>query len=222
MRRFILLTLLGGFIALVGHGLISFGLHPERLAPVPALLQGCAVLVIGAALFCTGMIGLVDGYERVAAQVHQLLEQKDVSQASSRVVVTDRTALEEANQRFWRGYSRAGLGLCIFLAGLLAAVAALSSVTPALFTVTVGVIVVILFFSAATICGRGLTRLRGAHADVDTSGRLLARLPDYRPEPVSTPRRRRTTRLTLFPRATVTRGLDQQTPPKPETTVPSS
>jgi hypothetical protein len=210
MRRFIVLTLLGGLIALVGHALISLGLHPERLATVPALLQGGAVLVIGAALFCTGMIGLADGYERVAAEADSLLHSRDLTQLDAAVAVRDRTGLDEAGQLFWRGYSRAGLGLSLFLAGLLALTAGLSRLSPTLFTVGVGSGVVILFFLSMSVCLCGLLRARRAHASVDDSTRRLARLPEYRPEPVRVPAsRRRASRSSLFPRRSVGRGLDR-------------
>lgn len=54
MRRFIFLTFLGGIATLAGHGVVSLGLHPYRLDSLAPLLQGCAVLVFGTAMFGSG------------------------------------------------------------------------------------------------------------------------------------------------------------------------
>ena len=212
MRRFIVLTLLGGLATLAGQAVVSFGLHPERLAPVAVLLQGCATLVLGAALFGTGLLGLADGYEKMAGRVDELLRQKELSDARSSLPVTDHNCLHSMSQQFWRGYSRTGVGLSLFLAGLLVVTATLSHSSPTVFMIGVGSAIVILAVVAATVSVRGLRGLRSAHIGVDSSARQLSRLPDRRPaESLRPPRSRRSARVTLFPRpgsGGATRGLD--------------
>ncbi|MDA0333896.1 MAG: hypothetical protein O2782_01900 [bacterium] len=214
MRRFIVLTLLGGVAALAGHAVVSFGLHPERLAPVAILLQGCVALVIGAALFGTGLLGLADGYGKLASRVDALLLQKELTSAGTGIPVMGREDLSSVGQQFWRGYSSTGIGLSLFLAGLLAATAALAHTSPDLFTIGVGSATVILTVVAATVSIRGLRRLRAAHVGVDNSVRQLSRLPDRRRQDDAPPaRRRRPARVTLFPRAAST-GLDRRFVPR--------
>ncbi len=64
MRRFIFLTFLGEIATLAGHGIVSLGLHPYRLDSLAPLLQGCAVLVFGTAMFGSGSRGLREINER--------------------------------------------------------------------------------------------------------------------------------------------------------------
>lgn len=225
MRRFILLTLIGGLAAIGGHSVISFGLHPERLAPLAVLLQGSAALVIGAALFSTGLLGLADGYEKIAARVDELLRQKQPGTGDENPPVADQDDLLQKNLEFWRGYARTGIGLGLFLTGLLVVTAAMARMSPAMFTVGVGTTTIILVLTAATVSIRGLSRVRSAHVGVDVSARQLSRRPDRRAdrradgrseEGVRPTRRRRTPRVTLFPRAGVgSRRLDHARPPAP-------
>jgi len=223
MRRFIVLTLFGGIAALAGHAIVSLGLHPERLASVAVLLQGCAGLVVGAALFGTGLLGLSDVYERLAARVDELLREKEVTDAGSNLAIRDHHCLDSVDQQFWRGYSRTGAGLSLFLAGLLAATATLAHSSPTLFTVGVGSATVILALVAAIVSVRGLRRLRSAHIGVDSSARHLTRLPDRRPaESVRPARRRRPARVTLFPRHNPggsARGLDNRRVPSTQSST---
>lgn len=207
MRRFILLTLIGGLAAVTGHAVISFGLHPERLAPLAVLLQGCAALVVGAALFSTGLLGLAEGYEKLATQVDELLQRKQPPADGDGLRSHD--DLLHNNQRFWRGYTLAGFGLLLFVAGLLVVTATMARATPAMFTVGVGASTVVLLVTAIAVCVGGLRRVRSAHVGVDSCARQLARLPDPVAEPSpAAARRRRAPRVSLFPRSSG-RGLDQ-------------
>ncbi|HJP29998.1 MAG TPA: hypothetical protein QGF95_05530 [Candidatus Latescibacteria bacterium] len=218
MRRFIALTLFGGLAALAGHAVISLGLHPERLAPAVVLLQGCAALVVGSALFATGMLGLADGFEKLTGRVGELLGQKEVSRAADGIVVSDHSGLAQIDQQFWRGYGRAGIGLGVFMTGLLGLTAALARTSPSLFTVGVGAGITVLFILSATLSAKGLRHVRSVHVDVDASARHLSRLPERRPVEVHRPRKRRTPRVALFPRQGTTdrrRGLDRKAGPNP-------
>lgn len=207
MRRFIVLTLLGSLAVLAGHSVVSLGLHPERSAPFLVLLQGCAVLVVGAALVGTGMLGLVDGYERLSAQLAPLFGQKELEGTGLRnsgdvPLISGSEQLTEINQQFWRGYRRCGLGISVFMAGLIGLTAAMARTSPDLFPAVVGCGIIALFFVAATMSIGGLRRLRSAHVGVESSTRRLARLPDRRPpESIRPSRRRRSTRVALFSRS---------------------
>lgn len=211
MRRFIALTLLGGLTVLVGHAVVSLGLQPGRLAPVAALLQGCAALVVGTALFGTGMLGLTDGYERMARRADELLGQKALEDAGDDLVVGDHDSLQQINRRFWRGYSRTGIGLVVFMAGLLGLTATLGRTSATLFIVGVSSGIILLAVIAVTLSVGGLRRLRSAHVGVDSSVRHLSRLPDRRiPETVRPVHRRRRSRIILFPRRrSIGRGRDR-------------
>ena len=213
MRRFIVLTIFGGLATLAGHALISFGLHPERLAPVAVLLQGSAILVVGTALFGTGLLGLADGYEKLALRVDELLRQKELTEIGDGFPVRDQDGLHCTGRKFWSGYGRAGAGLSIFLAGLLAVTATLTRLSPSLFSIGVGCATIILAFVTMSLTVHGLRRLRSAHVGGDSSARRLSRIPDRRQEErVPTTRRRRPTRVTLFPRRganALSRGLER-------------
>jgi len=202
MRRFIALTLLGGLATLAGHAVVSLALHPQSLAPVSVLLQGCAVLAVGTALFGTGMIGLTDGYERVARRVDELLGQKDLADVDDDLILSDSTGLQQINRQFWRGYSRTGMGLGVFMAGLLGLTATLGRTSPTLFIVGISAGIIILTVIAAAMSVGGLRRLRTAHIGVDASVRQLSRIPERRaPESARPARRQRSSRITLFPRS---------------------
>lgn len=215
MRRFIALALFGGVATLVGHALVSLGLHPQQLAPVTALLQGCAVLVVGTALFATGMLGLADGYDRVATRVQDLLAVKSALE-DDQAPITDDNGLAAANDAFWGGYASAGAGVGLFLAGLLGLTAALARTSPVLFTVGVLAGIICLAVVALTLCFKGLGRVRRAHLGADRSARLLERQPDARVEVPATAHPRRVPRYALFPkRASEARRLDRRLPATP-------
>jgi hypothetical protein len=211
MRRFIALTLLGGLAVLAGHAVVSLGLHPERLGPVVALLQGCSALVVGTALFGTGMLGLSDGYERMARRADELLGQKALEDAGDDLIVSDHDSLQQINRRFWRGYIRTGIGLGVFMAGLLGLTATLGRTSATLFVVGVSSGIVLLAVVAVTVSVGGLRRLRSAHVGVDTSVRHLSGLPDRRiPDSVRPAHRRPRSRIILFPRRrSIGRGRDR-------------
>ena len=215
MRRFIVLTLLGSLAAFAGHSVVSLGLHPERSATVLVLLQGCAALVAGAALVGTGMLGLADGYEKFTARLTPLFVRKELKHSGDVSLISDQDQLTEINQQFWRGYRRCGLGISVFMAGLLGLTAAMARTSPDLFTAVVGCGIITLFFVAAMMSIGGLRRLRSAHAGVDSSARRLARLPDRKPaESLRPARRRRPPRVALFSRSgsgRLDRGLEYAT-----------
>jgi hypothetical protein len=218
MRRFIALTLLGSLATLAGHSLVSLGLHPDRSASLLVLLQGCAALVIGTSLVGTGMLGLADGYEKLTGQLALLFGRKELNGVGVVPLISDQDQLSEINQQFWRGYRRCGVGIGVFMAGLIGLTAAMVRTTPELFTAVVGCGIITLFFAAATISIGGLRRLRSAHVGVDFSARRLARLPALRPpESVRPTRRRRPARVALFSRLepTVRAGRSQPAAPEP-------
>lgn len=213
MWRFIVLTMLGGIVALAGHAVIGLGFHPGSLAPVKVLLEGCAALATGTALFAAGMIGLAEGYEKVTARMAELLSSKELPGADVAMAVRDGDGLATANGVFWRGYAVAAGGIALFMAGLLGLTAGLARTSPTLYTVGLIVGIACLGLSALVLCVRGLQRVRRAHAGVNASARLLERQPERGAAQESVTRRRCIPRYALFPRRAgsgLGRGLDKQ------------
>lgn len=200
MRRFIALTFLGALGVLGGHGAVSLGLHPASQAPLATLLEGCAVLVAGSAIFVTGMFGLADGYEKEASRLTELLAVKQLPQAEDDAAfVGDAERLAAANDQFWRGYARAGGGVAMSLAGLILLTAALTRTSPTLFLVGVGGGAVSLALPALTLSVRGLRRARLAHVGVNRSATALQSQPERQEVEPPLPRRR-VPRYALFPK----------------------
>lgn len=222
MRRFFALTLFGGLAALAGHAAISLGLHPQSRLPALTVLEGCAALAVGTALFATGMIGLAEGYERVAARVTELLARKELPGSEVELAVRNEGGLCAANTAFWRGYAVAAGGIALFMVGLIGLTAGLTRAAPSLHAIGTTAGIICLGLCAAALCGRGLRRVRRAHVTVDASARLLERQPDRRPiEPVAA-RGHRIPRYALFPRrgsSGTSRGLDRRS--RPTTTAPA-
>ena len=116
MKRFIITVAIGA-AALLGGGIaLAFGLHPEGLATLGALAQGCIALVLGTAVLSSGMLGLADGYDRIATRLEQLLQVKQ-RPADIDLEVWDGAQLSSRHEAFWAGYRRTAVGICLFLAG---------------------------------------------------------------------------------------------------------
>ena len=198
MKRFISAGLLGAILLMAGQLALTMGLHPERLAPLGHLVQGCAALIVGTALFISGMLGLADGYEGALERLCTLLPQKRPPDAG--LEVSDRTALAERNQAFWLGYQRAAGGICLFLAGLLGLTLALGRTSFALYAVGIGVGVSALALAAGVLALGGMRRMRRSHLSVARSAEVLAAQPDRTPELPAPVEKRRRPAYELFKR----------------------
>ena len=148
----------------------------------------------------------------MARRADELLGQKALEEAGDDLIVSDHDSLQQINRQFWRGYSRTGIGLGVFMAGLLGLTAALGRTSATLFVVGVSSGIVLLAIVAVTVSVGGLRRLRSAHVGVDTSVRHLSGLPDRRipDDSVRPTHRRRRSRLILFPRrGSISQGRDR-------------
>lgn len=118
MRRFILLFALGALTAATAQVVLSLGIHPDHLAPLRWLLLGVATFIIGTAMAVTGLLGLGDHYQRVAAHLPSLFAIKQVDDRLD-LALRNLEAVQQSDSRFWRGYCHAASALCLFLLSLL-------------------------------------------------------------------------------------------------------
>lgn len=188
MRRFIVTGTVGAVLLMVGHLALSLGLHPERLSPIASLVQGCLALVMGTALFASGMIGLADGYERAAGALRELLPRKQAPEQG--LDVSGPEELDERERGFWAGYQRAAAGICLFLAGLFGLTLTLAHSSLALYTIGVGVGVAALAAATVVLSIGGMRRMRRSHVAVARSAAALGERPDRVPERPAIQKRR--------------------------------
>ena len=177
---------------------MGLGLYPSALAPIATLFQGAVLLVLGTALFVSGMLGLAQGYEQVAGTLNHLLNTKDTTENPPAVADTEQ--LGYRNDSFWRAYQRSAVGICLFLGGLLALVIGLDKHSFNLYVTAVGSGIGILGLVAFAFLFEGLKGMRKAHREVLESSASLERLPDFADEeaPRPRPRPRIARRYTLF------------------------
>jgi hypothetical protein len=208
MKRYLLTAALGGTILMAGHLAVSLGLCPEQMAPLSSLAQGCVALVVGSALFASGMLGLAEGYERAAGQVRDLMGVRQ--EPDEALAVAAPSDLEERNQAFWRGYQRAAAGVALFLAGLLGLTVSLARVSPTLYLSGVGIGVASLGLATVYLAFGGLRRMRRCHVAVAGTARVLEDQPEkVTPQPVVA--KRRIPAYTLFRRSSrYPRSVDQR------------
>ena len=192
MRRFLLLTFLGGLSALVGHASLSLGLHPERLVPLTAVVEACTALAVGAALFVTGMLGLAEGFEKQSARLAGLLDAKQAPEADAPPTdqLIDRpTGLEASAAQFWRGYTSTTGGLLLAFCGLLALVLILGDVTYETYRLTVAAGIAGIALPTFVLWARGLARIRRSHVTVVASALRAEGLPEKTALPAEAPGR---------------------------------
>ncbi len=197
MRRFLFLTFIGGLATLSGHASLSLGLHPERLVPLTAVLQGCSALAVGAALFVTGMLGVAEGYEKQSRRLAQLLRQRQTpdtqtpdSQAPAEDHLIDRASALAVNaDQFWRGYLSTTGGLALALGGLFALVLILGDITYSSYRMTVGAGIAGIALPVFVLWARGMAGIRRSHTMIVDSARRVEALPEMVEVPVEMQRR---------------------------------
>ena len=199
MKRFIATVAIGA-TALLGGGIaLAFGLHPEGLATLGALAQGCIALMLGTAVFSSGMLGLADGYDKVATRLDEFLQLKQPPAAAD-LEVRDGAQLSSRHKAFWRGYRRTAAGLCLFLAGFLGLTTGLGDLSLSHYVTAVGIGIAFLVVAALTLSFGGLRGMRRTHVAVDRAAGLFASQPDTVthdfPEPLA--RKRRAAKRALF------------------------
>ncbi|MFC1526178.1 hypothetical protein ACFL6X_05130 [Candidatus Latescibacterota bacterium] len=208
MKRYILTTTLGSTALMVGHLALSLGLCPEHLAPLGSLIQGCLALVVGTALFASGMLGLAEAYERVAGEALDLLGVKQTPE--ERLEVAAPSDLEERNRTFWRGYQRVATGICLFLAGLLGLTLSLAGMSLTLYMAGVGIGVSALALVTVLLAYGGLRRMRRSHVAVARTAETLAAQPDKMTEGPVIERRRIPAYALFSPRGRYPRAVDHR------------
>ena len=198
MWRFLIVSAVGALGILGGQAVLCLGLYPSALAPIATLFQGAILLVLGTALFVSGMLGLAQGYEQVAGTLKHLLNTKDTTENPP--AVADSEQLVCRNDSFWRAYQRSAVGICLFLGGLLALVIGLDRYSFNLYVTAVGSGIGILGLATFAFLIQGLKEMRKTHREVLQSSAALERLPDLSDEEVPRPRSRPriARRYTLF------------------------
>lgn len=198
MWRFLILSAVGALAILGGQTILGLGLFPAKLAPMATLIQGCLLLVLGTAIFVSGMLGLAQGYEQVATTLNRLLATKEAPEKEP-LPVGDTEQLGQHHNVFWRAYQRSAVGLCLFVGGLLALVIGLDRFSFPLYLTVVGSGVVLLGLVAITSLFQGFKGMRRTHRKVLESASVLEKRPDIatddellRPFPKPRPVRRYT------------------------------
>jgi len=196
VKRFLLIGAVGVALLIGGHAALSFGLHPDRLSPVASLAQGCLALIVGTALFVSGMLGLAEAYERVAGDLRELLPVKQAPEAG--IELRGTSDLEDTNRGFWRGYQRTAMGICVFLGGMLGLSLTLAGSSLTLYTIAMAAGVAILAGGTLALSIGGMRRMRRCHVAVAHSASTLAAQPDRAAEPRAPAQPRRIPAYSLF------------------------
>ena len=175
MRRFLLLTVVGAVALIGGPSSLSLGLYPDHLSSFGVLAQGCAALVVGTAIFISGMLGLVERYEKSASQVIQLLNHRQVPRD---LELGDAGQLAHHSNRVWNGYRRTTGGIILFLAGVLSLMIGLRDVS--LTSYMTGVVTGIVVFGIASflLAFHGLRVIHRSHVAVSGAAETLAAQPE--------------------------------------------
>ena len=183
MRRFILLFSLGALTAAAAQIVLSLGIHPEHLAPLHWLLLGLAIFIVGTAMAVTGLLGLGEHYQRVAARLPSLLSIKQVDKNAD-LHLHNLEAVQNSEHRFWRGYRHAAAALCLFLLSLLSISMLLIEAETSFIHYMAGLSadVAIFGFLGLLWAAYGLRLTRQSHVSARATGECLAGLPNRKPE----------------------------------------
>ena len=122
MNRFTFTFATGSLLLCGSQIFLNLGLHPEHQASVLLLGQGILGLVLGTALAVTGLLGLVEGYQKAGARVRQLLHSRELDFETTAQTLGE---LDDQQRGFWKSYRKSALGLLLFLGGVLVLGAAL-------------------------------------------------------------------------------------------------
>lgn len=183
MRRFILLFSLGALTAAAAQIVLSLGIHPEQLAPLHWLLPGVAIFIVGTAMAVTGLLGLGEHYQRLAARLPSLLAIKQVDD-NTNLSLNNLEAVQVSEHRFWRGYRHAAAALCLFLFSLLSISVLLIEAETSFIHYMAGLSadVAIFGFLGLLWAAHGLRLTRQSHVSAHTAGECLSGLPNRKPE----------------------------------------
>lgn len=160
-----------------GQVALSLGMHPERLASLRFIVSSSLGLVLGSAIIASGMLGLAEGYEKIAGQLAWLLGTKQIAE-SLELSVSNRQHLEAHNQGFWKAYLNSSLAVCLFLGGFLLLAILSSALAFELYIAGLIGGAIVLGSLVLVLAVRGLSTLRRTHRSVETSVQVLAEQPD--------------------------------------------
>ncbi len=203
MIRFLLLTAFGGLSTFGGQALLSLGLHPERIVPLTLVVEGCAAVAVGAALFVTGMLGLAEAFEKQSLRLFQLLQTRQAPNSDSELADTQGLPiggpadLASNSERFWHGYLRSTGGLCLALGGLLALVLILGDINYETYRATLGAGLAAIALPTIVLWIGGMAKIWRSHRDVLIWAVRAESLPEKRAEVVEI-HQRRPTREAVF------------------------
>lgn len=183
MRRFILLFSLGALTAATAQVVLSLGIHPDHLAPLRWILLGVTAFIIGTAMAVTGLLGLGDHYQRVAAHLPSLFAIKQVDDRLD-LALRDLEAVQQSDSRFWRGYCHAASALCLFLFSLLLTSVLLIETETSFLHYMAGLSADVAFFGLLGLfwAAHALRLARRSHVSARITGELLAEQPDRKPD----------------------------------------
>lgn len=183
VRRFIVLFSVGALIAATSQVILSLGIHPEHLAPLGWVLPGSAAFILGTALAVTGLLGLSERYQIEAAHLPTLIATKHVPDDLD-IPLRNAEAVHSSEQRFWSGYCQAALALCLFFGSLLGMSLFLIENDTSFVGYMAGLSADIAIFGLVGLLwmAHALRLARLSHLSAQSTGRLLAHQPDYRPE----------------------------------------
>ena len=180
MNRFTLAFAAGSLLLCGSQILLNLGLHPEHPASIPVLGEGILGLVLGTALVVSGLLGLVEGYQKAAARVRQLLHGPHLDRAASAQPLS---ALRDQQHSFWRDYRRSALGLLLFLVGLLGLGALLSRTSYLLYLVAIGFGIFSLGSVSLGLMIQGVRALRRHWQHIEQTAAAIQTQPSVLPAP---------------------------------------
>ncbi len=157
MNRFTFAFAAGSLLLCGSQILLNLGLHPEHSAPLAVLGEGILGLVLGTSLVVSGLLGLVEGYQKAAARVRRLLEVTALDQEASAQALGE---LQQQQQSFWKSYRQSTTGLLLFLIGLLGLGAAFHRAEFLLYVVAIAFGICTLGMASAFLMIRGIRALR--------------------------------------------------------------
>lgn len=174
MNRFTFAFAAGSLLLCGSQILLNLGLHPEHPASLPVLGEGILGLVLGTALVVSGLLGLVEGYQKAASRVRDLLAGTGLDPETSAQTLSE---LQQQQVGFWRSYRQSTTGLLLFLIGLLALGATFYRADFLLYMVAIAVGVGTLGLLACVLVVRGIGSLRRHTRAAEQTAVRIAALP---------------------------------------------
>lgn len=177
MKRFTFLFVLGALSIVGGQVALSLGAHPEHSVAPRVLIQGSLALVLGSAVVASGMLGMAEGYEKVAERLARLL---GVKRPGNGLELTVRSPADLSAQTngFWKAYRSSALAVCLFLGGVLGLSVALSGTDYLPYLAALGLGIAVFGLVALVLGARALGRMRKSQRTVENSAAILDEQPD--------------------------------------------